>query len=269
MTRLRKTLLAFVIAVAVLAVPSYAFFGIVHDPLNEVHHIASLMEHIKQVEQLVTTYNRITQQYNHMVQQAKYITNMGRYRGVLTPWKGMSATNTYGNTGGWIGAVNSGLDTVAGWQAATVRISDYGAAIGNVPLSQIGRRKGEYGTLELQDGAAVSAMDTMGRIRLNGPRLETTLATLEADALSTDAALQTEAAQMNKANAIALIQAKLASDQNKLLVTNAEIGLLRMKQERDAAANAIATEIAFRRNARAAMESTGNAGAAMRSFRLP
>jgi hypothetical protein len=66
--------------------------------------------------------------------------------------------------------------------------------------------------------------------------------------------MNTEAAQLNKANAIALIQTKAMTDQNKLLVTNAEIALIRMKQEREAAAYALMNDVAFRTDGKAAMQ---------------
>ena len=184
---------------------------------------------VTQINQMIQTYNRITQQYNHMVQQARFITYQYRYRAPSTIWRGLSGTDTYGRTGRWLKAVNSGLDTLQGWENAPMRTIAYPGGLASVPASQRQRKQTEFATLELQDGTAVSAMDTIGRIRLNGPRIESALALLESDSLSSDPDMNTEAAQLNKANAIALIQAKALSDQNKLLVTNAEIGLLRMK----------------------------------------
>ena len=46
--------------------------------------------------------------------------------------------------------------------------------------------------------------------------------------------MQTEAAQLNKANALLVFNAKQAMDQNRLLTNLAEMNLLRLKQERDA-----------------------------------
>jgi len=100
--------------------------------------------------------------------------------------------------------------------------------------------------------------------------VESVLVDLESDSLSSDPDMHTEAAQLNKANAISLIQTKALTDQNKLLVTNAEIALLRMKQERDAAAYALASDVAFRTEGREAL-SAQHAGAsqAMLGWRLP
>jgi hypothetical protein len=157
----------------VLTIPASGI--IVYDPINEVHHVKNLAESIKIMQQAVTTYNRITDQYNHMKYMAQYLKNMpGRYKAPLTPWKGMSATSTYGTTNRWIAAVNQGIDSMQGWESATLPSVDFAGAFGNIPASQQPRRKAEFATLELQDGAGVSALETIGRIRGNGPQVETT-----------------------------------------------------------------------------------------------
>lgn len=225
---------------------------------------------VTQVNQMAQTYNRITQQYDHMIYQAKHITNLYRYNAPTTIWRGLSATDTYGKTGKWITAVNSGLDTIGGWQQSTSRIAAYPGGLASVPASQRQRRETDFAAIELQDGTAVSAMDTIGRVRMNGPRVESVLSILESDSLSSNPDMHTEAAQLNKANAIALIQAKALADQNKLLVTNAELALIRMKQEREAAAYALANDVAFRTDGMNAMEAQhSGASAGMMSFRLP
>ena len=153
--KLSKKGMAAVVA-GVLAIPASAI--IVYDPINEVHHVKNLAESIKIMQQAVTTYNRITDQYNHMKYMAQYLKNMpGRYKAPLTPWKGMSATSTYGTTNRWIAAVNQGIDSMQGWESATLRSVDFAGAFGNIPASQQPRRKAEFATLELQDGAGVSA----------------------------------------------------------------------------------------------------------------
>src|SRR5262245_1429082 len=61
----------------------------------------------KQYEQLVSTYALIKKQYEQMVFNAKMIEGKLRWKAVLNPWKFPTATNTYGTTSGWMGAVNS------------------------------------------------------------------------------------------------------------------------------------------------------------------
>lgn len=272
MTRKRTALLTGTVLL-LSALPARAIFGIgmpVFDSAAFIEMLTQTSHAVTQINQLVQTYNRITQQYNHMVYQAKYIANLYRYHAPATIWRGLSGTDTYGKTGKWISAVNSGLDTLGGWEQATTRTVAYPGGLASIPAAQRERRKTDFAAIELQDGTAVSAMDTIGRIRMNGPRIESVLAILQDDTLSTSPDMHTEAAQLNKSNAIALIQTKALNDQNKLLVTNAEISLIRMKQEREAAAYALANDVAFRTEGKNAMAAQhDNASTAMMTFRLP
>ena len=256
-------------AVTLSAIP--VFGGLpVFDGTAFAEMLVQTSKFVTQINQMVETYNRITQQYHHMVQQAKYIVHLYRYHAPSTIWRGLSGTDTYGTSRRWIDAVNSGIDAVQGWEYATIRTVAYPGGLAGIPASQRRRKQTDVATIELQDGTAVSAMDTIGRIRLNGPRVESVLGLLESDSLSSDPDMHTEAAQLNKANAIAVIQTKALTDQNKLLVTNIEVGLLRLKQERDAAAYALANDVAFRTGGRQALEAQhANASQAMLAYRLP
>jgi conjugal transfer/entry exclusion protein len=269
----RTLMLATGLTVTGVMLPAFAIVGgglPVFDGSAFAEMLVQTSKFITQINQMVQTYQRITQQYNHMVYQAKYITNLYRYNAPTTVWHGLSGTDTYGRTGKWLTAINSGLDTVGGWKQSTTRIVTYPGGLTSVPASQRERRQTEFAAIELQDGTAASAMDTIGRVRLNGPRFDTVLALLEGDSLSSNPDMHTEAAQLNKANAIALIQTKALADQEKLLVTSAEIGLIRMKQEREAAAYALANDVAFRTDGKNAMEEQhSGASTAMMNFRLP
>jgi len=266
---MRKKCVLSSVGLMVLAIP---LFGVI--PVFDAEALAEMLvqtgKFVTQINQMVQTYNRITQQYNHMVYQAKYIANLYRYHAPSTIWRGLSGTDTYGRSRRWIDAVNSGIGTVEGWENATIRTVAYPGGLAGIPASQRGRKQKDFATIELEDGTAVSAMDTIGRIRSNGPGVESALALLETDSLSSEPDLHTEAAQLNKANAIALIQTRALTDQNKLLVTNAEIGLLRLKQERDAAAYALSNDVAFRTEGREALTAQhAGASQAMLAYRLP
>jgi len=225
---------------------------------------------VNEYNQLITTYKRITDQYNQMITNAKYLTTLNAYRQVVTPWQGMSTTNTYGNTGAWIASVNNGLNTVAAWNTAGLPRMAYGTAMANVPAGQAGRVQANFATLELQDGTANSAMQTLGGIRLHGVQNDRTLAILENDSLSLNPALNTELAVLNKINAANMIAARQASDTNKLLASLTEAQLVEMKAKSDAAASAIAQDIAFRRDGEAALTAvTANSSTEMKNFRMP
>ena len=93
---------------------------------------------------------------------------------------------------------------------------------------------------------------------------------LEADTLSDDPDLNTTAARLGTANAIALVNMKTAADTNKLLAAATEIALLRIKQEHDAAAKALLSDSAFRAEGEAALRAQHeDASDQMLAFRLP
>jgi hypothetical protein len=275
---MKRRIVAGAVALLLLTIPARAFFPVfggvpVIDSANLAENVIHTAKFVAQIGLMTQTYNKISQQYSHMVHQAKQIMDVYRsvrYRIPATVWRGIAARDNTGRIGRWIDAVNSGISTVEAWEKATIRIATLPASIAGLPGIIRERLETEAGTIDLQDGAAISAIDTLGRIRVAGPQIESALLMLENDSLSTDPELHTEAAQMNKANAIALIQARALTDQNKLLVTNTELALLRFKQERDAAVQALASEAAFRADAKAALESQHEgASEAMRDFRLP
>jgi hypothetical protein len=243
-------------------------------PVIDVAAIARLVTQISkmeaQLQQMIQTYQRITQQYQHMVYQAKYIYNRYRYHAPSTIWRGLSGRQTYAGTRRWIDAVNSGIDTVQGWENATVATTTYPGGLASIPFTWRDRRERDLATIDLQDATAISTMDTVGRVRSAGPRTESALRDLETDTLSELADMNTEAAQLNKANAMLMIQTRAQQDLNKLLVSNNEMALLRMKLERDAAAYALAIDAVFRTDGRAAFASQhANASDEMLNYRLP
>ena len=185
----------------------------VFDGTQFAEMIAQTAKLASQVKAAIDTYNKVTDQYNHMTYQARYIQNMvARYRSPTTLWKGLSATDRTGTNARWITAINGGADALAGWSRSVEEITTSGIILNN-------QQKREVATIELQDGAGVVALQMMGGIRSNGVRTEPIIASLENDSLSGNTDLNTVAAQQNKANAIAIIQAKQQADQNKLLVT--------------------------------------------------
>jgi hypothetical protein len=237
---------------------------------TEITQLCNYAQLAAQLAQLAKTYSMIAGQYDYMLFQAKYIKSMSRYASVTTPWQGIQTTNTYGTTAPWLNAANTGLNALGAWRSATVRPVPYRDGFLTLPSGQLARKQTDYSTLELQDGAGVGALDTIGRIRVNGPQVEGSIQALENDSLADDANLQTLAAQLNKANALGVIHAKLAADQNKLLVSNSEMNLLRLKKERDAEAYALQNDVIFRSEGKAALDAQhAGASAAIAAFRMP
>ncbi len=254
---------------------AFAVFGIgdvVYDPAA----VANLIKQFHQMEreylQLVATYQTVRSQYSQMIFMAKMVPTelRGRYRTLAMPWRGSTATDTYGTTASWIAAINSGLGVQIGYQQATQRLNVYGAAFSNIPTEQIDRVKASYATVELTDGVNENAIDLLGRLRANVPQLSTAIQNLENDTLSSDPNLNSEIAVLNKINAANLIGLRNTQDTNQLLVALAEEEIVDAKRKRDAEASAIDEHIRFMAEEREILRGqTGDPSTRMLAFRMP
>lgn len=247
-------------------------FGItVFDPTNWAEAINQLRQLEAQYRQLVQTYNVVRGQYDLMINMARRIpvAMATRYRAALTPWRYPSATNTYGTTGGWIAAVNSGLNAASGYFESSERLLAYGAAMGNVPADQRDRLMKRYATIELTDGANQHGIEAVGALRRNASAVETAIQGLEDDSLSSNPDYNTEVGVLNKINAATVIALRNGQDTNKLLVSLAEQQVIEAKRKRDAEVKAINTHIRLMRDGRAVINAqSSNWAAEMLGYRL-
>ena len=274
-SRPRKTLIAGACLMGLSVAPAFAIFGIgdiVFDPSNYAEALQQLVQLEQQYSQLVQTYQMVSNQYQEMLRMAKQVpVNMvSRYRALATPWTPSSAANTYGTTSGWSQGITTGQSVASGYASAIQKLQDYGSALGNIPADQQARVKSEYGTVELADGANLSAIQTIGQMRGNSAAVELAIQNLESDSLSSNPNRNTEIAVLNKINAANVIALRNSQDANKLLVALAESQVVDAKRKRDAEATAINSHIRFVSDGQAAMaaQATG-ASDAMRNWRMP
>jgi hypothetical protein len=219
----------------------------------------------KQIGQLVQTYNKITDQYNHMKKQAEWLAGgrMNAYRAIKTVWREVKANDAYNRNADWVRAVNTGVNAAGAWEKITRSPDQYS----HIPAAIADIVKNDYATVELQDGSAINTIDLVGRIRQAGPQREAVLEQLENDSFTDSAAMQTEAAQLNKANALLILNARLAMDGNRLSASLTEMNLLRMKQERDAQVHAINQAVYSQKRSSFYMTDTqGGPSQALRNF---
>jgi hypothetical protein len=193
-----------------------------------------------------------------------------RYGAPWVSWINTAATNTYGTTGAWVTGANTGIDVAAAYSSATQLLKSYGAALGNIPADQVDRVKTNYATVELTDGANQAALATLGRMRGDAPALETAIQNLETDSFSSDPAMNTEVAVLNKINAANVMNLRSTQDTNKLLAALAEERVIEAKRVRDAEAEAINTHIRFMADAKNVINAqSAGASAEMRAWRMP
>ena len=258
-----------------LSVRTHAILGlgdIVFDPAVYGQAVEQIVRLERQYSQLVQTYQMIRNQYEQLrwMAQRVPVDMASRYRAVRTPWRGSSATNTYGTTEGWVNAINTGADVASGYADATQPLSVYGPALANIPAEQLQRVKTQYATVELTDGANLAAMRMIGRLRANARTVEKAIQGLEDDSLSATPEMNTEVAVLNKINAAGLITVRTAQDSNKLLVALAEQQAIEAKRTRDAEARAINQHIRFMSEGKAVMTAqAAGASDAMLAWRMP
>ncbi len=238
--KLRKAGLLLLV-IASLATPVQAFLGfgdIVFDPAVYAQVVEQVIRMERQYVQLVQSYQMLRNQYDQLKWMAKQVpVNMAaRYRGLPTHWRSSTATDTYGATHSWIAGINTGENVAEGYTQATEPLAAYGAALAAIPADQRERIKTQYATVELADGANRHGMETLGKLRLHASSVEAALKGLEQDSLSSDPAMNTEIAVLNKVNAANVMAVRTAQDSNKLLVALAEHQIIEAKRVRDAEA---------------------------------
>ena len=249
---MRKRLAAAAIGLGLASVPALAIFGlgdIVFDPTSYGELVEQLAQMQQQYTQLVKTYKMVSSQYDQMVTNAKWISSKARWRAMLTPWTVPSATNTYGTTGGWISALNTGGNSLSGYGQAITVLKDYGPVWGSMDSSQQDHVARNYATVELSDGMTVNALDQLGAIRGNSTAVQNAIDMLESDSLSDSADLNTEVGVLNKINAAGIISLRNSQDANKLLASLLDHQMIAAKARRDAEAQSINTDIALRQMA--------------------
>ena len=272
---MKRTWLLLCAVVVAAAVPALAILGIgdiVYDPTNYEEAVQQFIQLAKQYEQLVETYHLMDNEYQQMLWMARQdpVNMFLRYRAVATPWTPSTASNTYGTTGGWTLGINTGQGVSVGYAGATQRLSPYGSGFANIPSDQLDRVKTRYATVELTDGANLAAMQTLGQMRANAPAVETAIQNLEADSLSSDPAMNTEIAVLNKINAASVISLRNTQDANKLLAALTEERIVEAKRQRDAEAQAFNDDAQFRAQAQAIMAAqSAHGSSAMLAWRMP
>jgi hypothetical protein len=272
----RKSAVIVVVA-ALLLVPAISeaqFDGIVYDPTNYSNALLRYAQLQQHLAQLIKTYQQVWNHYQLALRMSQNLENMPtRYRATFSQWRNFTANDVYGNTGGWVGAVNgSGPQTVSSaYQRATIPLLAYSQADLNAINSADARNlQSVYASLQLSDGANVSALTTVGNIRANTQTVQHQIANLEQDSLSPDAALNSEVGVLNKINASNVLTLRTLQDANNLRVAALEQQVLQAKQQRDADAANLNFAIQMRQQASQNLAPFNtNLTQSLSSYRLP
>jgi hypothetical protein len=268
----KKLLVVLLLATLCVAAASAQFAGVVYDPTNYQNALLRYYQLQQHLAQLQKTYTQTVTAYNLALQMSRNLHNMpARYRAQFSRWQNVSATNTYGNTSGWLSSVNADLNAANGYLRATTQLGLYSeTALAGMPDYEQARVKSQYASVELADGANRNALSTIGAIRGNAAVLETRMNDLEQDSLSDDEGLNSQVAVLNKINATNVLALRSIQDSNKLLASLLEQQTIAAKQQREMTTNAINSEIS--RQASLAMnltQVTGTLTNSLQNFRMP
>jgi hypothetical protein len=240
MKSLIKKIVIFVLAGVAVLMPNltYAQFGgVVYDPTNYAGAVLRYKQLVQQVAQLKQTYQQVLNQYNLAVQMSKNLKNMpARYRATFSQWRRFASSDFYGNTQPWVAVANGAGSQSAGlaYQRATIPLLSYSAAdLGAIHPADALTLKSAYASLELADGASVSALTTVGEVRANAARVQQQIGNLEQDSFSGDPSQNGEVSVLNKINASNVLTLRTLQDSNNIRLATLEQQLLQTKRQRD------------------------------------
>jgi len=268
----KKILTVLLVTVFCVGSASAQFGGVVYDPTNYHNALLRYYQLQQHLVQLQKTYTQVVTAYNLALQMSRNLHNMPtRYRAQFSNWRNVTATNTYGNTSGWLGGVNTDLNTINGYLGATTQLGHYNqAALNGMPDYEQARVKSQYASVELADGANTNALSTIGAIRGNAAALEARMNNLEQDSLSDDQSLNSEVAVLNKINATNVLTLRSIQDSNKLLASLLEQQTIAAKQQREMTTNAINAEISRQTSLGSNLTLvTGTLTSSLQNFRMP
>jgi hypothetical protein len=248
--------------------------GVVFDPTNFHNALLryyQLQQHLIQLQQNVA---KVTAHLNLALQMAQFVKNMpARYRAIFSQWRNVTSLNTFGNTVSWINGINTGVlpNINTGYLKATTPLSQYDPyELSGMDASELGRVQSQYASIQLVDGANMNAMATIGSIRGTADNIQTQIANLEQDSFSGDSGLNSEVSVLNKINAAGVLTLRTVQDSNKLLASLLEQQTILAKQQRDAATNAINTDIGRQASmAGNIAQVTGSITDSLQNFRMP
>jgi hypothetical protein len=271
----RKILICLlVVSFGVGSVTAQVGSGIVYDPTNYHNALLRYYQLQQHLLQLQKNYAKITSQLNLAMQMAQFVKNMpARYRAIFSQWRRVTSLNTFGNTVSWINGINTGVlpNINTGYHNSTTQLSQYSPyELSGMDPSELGRVQSQYASIELSDGANMNAMATIGAIRGSADNVQTQIANLEQDSFSDDSSLNSEVSVLNKINAAGVLTLRTVQDSNKLLASLLEQQTILAKQQRDATANAINTDIGRQASIAGNMSQvTGTMTDSLQNFRMP
>jgi hypothetical protein len=278
MKYIRKKSVGILVLTALLMVPVVSEAqlgnGVVYDPTNYHNALLRYYQLQQHLVQLQKTVSKVTSQLNLALKMAQYIHNMpARYRAIFSEWRSFTSGDLYGNTTRWVNAVNgAGAQSVGpAYQQAIVPFLAYNqTALNAINPTDALQLKSVAASMQLADGANVSALTTVGSIRGNAQTIQQQITNLEQDSFSSDPTLNTEMSVLNKINASSVLTLHTLQDANNLRLAALEQQILQAKQQRDSDAANLNYVIGMRQQATQNLTPfNSNLTQSLSSYRLP
>jgi hypothetical protein len=231
-----------------VATPSYAQW-----PVFDATNYANAVHEYQELQHMYTTANQTRDEIIQAYNLARYMSQMPqdlyqRYRAQFALWTNVNAPDSYGNTGGWVGALNTGVSgqSLAGYTAAVVQANPYPPSdFGQLDPATQATIQNQYATSNLAQGMTTGALTTLGQIRFHSEALNQQISNLESDSYSDDPSQQSEMAVLGKINAANLVQLHSQQDTNQLLSAGIQQQMVIQKQTIDAENRTINQAIDF------------------------
>lgn len=277
MKYLPRKIVAIGVAVVVLILPAVSygqFGGLVYDPTNYANAVLRYNQLVQQLAQLKQTYQQLLNQYNLALQMSKNLRNMPeRYLATFSEWRNFTANDLYGNTNAWVNAANgAGAQSVGpAYLQATIPFLTYNQAdLNAINPTDAQALKSGYASLELSDGANVSALTTVGNVRADARIVQQQISNLEQDSLSDDPELNSEVSVLNKINASNVLTLRTLQDANNIRLATLEQQVIEAKRQRDIDAGNLNFAILMRQQSTQNLTPfTNHLTESLSSYRLP
>lgn len=203
---------------------------------NQEKNILIAQQHLQTTIQLLANAQKqlsfAQSQYSLFTSEFQSIKSLPtRYRYSFMNWQQFAAGNQYGNTNTWFSGITSGNANAIQTGFRNLLPAIQPVDVTATPQAQQDWRQ-QYGLIQLQDASLMSGMKAIGDIRADIQNNATTLAQLEADATSTDAAMQSEKALQQKTLVALLMMIHTLEDSNRALTSSVELQIQTVAQQR-------------------------------------
>jgi hypothetical protein len=223
MSCITRLAVATLLAIALTALTATAQF-VVYDPTNYA--------------QALLRYAQLLQQYRFWVEQARRlpVDMASRYRVPAVRWHTNDPNGIYAYARDILASLNAGDSAGTGYNRSIERLDPIDDVLPIVPADLQRRLTTTYGTIQLDDSTAITAIDQLGRIRANGSLMMAAIANMENDAVAVPDEFHTQTALLNKINGATVLALRINESASQFQLHILEQLLVQNKRARDAEA---------------------------------